>query len=79
MIFEFFTVCTKLAEMAILYSRDLTTAKKKLSPVGLDLMPEIITGLGVLGTYILGMYWQFSLNSSNLTKSSTLKSETSIN
>ena len=26
--FEFFTVCTKLAEMAILYSKDLTTAKK---------------------------------------------------
>ena len=25
---EFFTVCTKLAEMAILYSNDLTTAKK---------------------------------------------------
>ena len=45
--FDFFTVCTKLAEMAILYSRDLTTAKKKLPPVGLDLMPQIITGLGV--------------------------------
>ena len=27
-IFEFFTVCTKFAEMAILYSKDLTTAKK---------------------------------------------------
>ena len=26
--FEFFTVCTKLAEMAILYSKDLTAAKK---------------------------------------------------
>ena len=25
---EFFTVCTKLAEMALLYSKDLTTAKK---------------------------------------------------
>ena len=25
---EFFTVCTKLAEMAILYSKDLTRAKK---------------------------------------------------
>ena len=25
---EFFTVCTKLAEIAILYSKDLTTAKK---------------------------------------------------
>ena len=45
--FEFFTVCTKLAEMAILYSKDLTTAKKKLPPVGLDLMLQIITGLGV--------------------------------
>ena len=33
-IFEFFTVCTKLAEMAILYSKDLTTAKKELPPVG---------------------------------------------
>ena len=47
MAFEFFTVCTKLAEMAILYSKDLTTAKKKLPPVGLDLMLQIITGLGV--------------------------------
>ena len=45
--FEFFTVCTKLAEMAILYSKDLTTAKKKLPAVGLDLMLQIITGLGV--------------------------------
>ena len=44
---EFFTVCTKLAEMAILYSKDLTTAKKKLPPVGLDLVHEIIAGLGV--------------------------------
>ena len=44
---EFFTVCTKLAEMAILYSKDLTTAKKKLPSVGLDLMLQIITGLGV--------------------------------
>ena len=26
--FEFFTVCTKLAEMAILYSKELTTARK---------------------------------------------------
>ena len=33
--------------MAILYSNDLTTAKKKLPPVGLDLVQEIITGLGV--------------------------------
>ena len=39
---EFFTVYTKLAEMAILYSKD-----KKLPPVGLELIPEIITGLGV--------------------------------
>ena len=28
---EFFTVCTKLAEMAILYSKDLTKAKKVTS------------------------------------------------
>ena len=28
-------------------SKDLTTAKKKLPPVGLDLMLQIITGLGV--------------------------------
>ena len=41
-----FTVCTKLAEMAILYSKNLTTAKK-LPPVGLDLVQEIIAGLGV--------------------------------
>ena len=32
--------------MAILYSKDLTTAKKKLPPVGLDLVQEIISGLG---------------------------------
>ena len=25
---EFFTVCTKLAEMTLLYSKELTTAKK---------------------------------------------------
>ena len=30
-LYEFFTVCTKLAEMAILYSKDLTTAKKVTS------------------------------------------------
>ena len=36
---EFFTVCTKLAEMAILYSKNLTTAKVTL--VGLDLMLKI--------------------------------------
>ena len=45
--FEFFIVCTKLAEMTILYSKDLTTAKKTLPPVGLDLVQEIIAGLGV--------------------------------
>ena len=33
--------------MALLASKDLTTAKKKLAPVGLYLMLEIITGLGV--------------------------------
>ena len=42
--FKFFTVCTKLAEMALLYSKDLTTAKQ-LPPGVLDLMQEIITGL----------------------------------
>ena len=36
----------KLTEMALLYSKELTTAKK-VTPVGLDLMQEIITGLGV--------------------------------
>ena len=30
-LFEFFTVCTKLAEMALLYSKELTTAKKVTS------------------------------------------------
>ena len=45
--FEFFSVNTKLAEMAILASKDLT-AVKKLPPVGLDLMLKIITVLGVL-------------------------------
>ena len=44
---EFFTVYTKLAEMAILYSNDLITAKKELPRVGLGLMLQIITGLGV--------------------------------
>ena len=33
--------------MAVLASKDLTRAKKKLPPVGLDVMQEIITGLGV--------------------------------
>ena len=32
---EFFTVCTKLAEIAILYSKDLTTAKKSYLQWGL--------------------------------------------
>ena len=45
--FEFFTVCTKLAEMAILYPKDLRTTKKKLPSVGLDPMLQIITGVGV--------------------------------
>ena len=44
---EFFTVCTKSAEMAILYSKDLTTTNKELPPVGLDLVQGIIAGLGV--------------------------------
>ena len=43
---EFITVFTKLAEMALLASKDLTAAKK-LPPVLLDLVQEIITGLGV--------------------------------
>ena len=42
---EFITVYTKLAEMAVLTSKDLTT-EKKLPSVGLNLMQEIITGLG---------------------------------
>ena len=32
--FEFFTVCTKLAQMAILYSKHLTRAKKKVTSSG---------------------------------------------
>ena len=44
--FEFFTVCTKLAEMALLASNDLTTAKKVTSS-GARPDQEIITGLGV--------------------------------
>ena len=43
---EFFTVNTKLAEMAVLASKDLTTAKK-LPQEELNLMQEIITGLEV--------------------------------
>ena len=46
-IIEFFTVCTKFAELAILYWKDLTRAKKKLSPVALGLVQEIIAGSGV--------------------------------
>ena len=42
----FFIVCKKLVEMVILYSKDLTTAKKVTSS-GLDLMLQIITGLEV--------------------------------
>ena len=42
---EFFTVCTKLAEMALLYSKELTTAKKVTSSGARP--DEIITGLGV--------------------------------
>ena len=42
----FFTVYTKLVEMALLASKDLTNSKMLL-PVGLDLMQEIITGLRV--------------------------------
>ena len=43
---EFFTINTKLAELAVLASKDLTTTKK-LPPVWLDLMQETITGLRV--------------------------------
>ena len=32
--FEFFTVCTKLAEMAISYLKDLTTPKKEVTSSG---------------------------------------------
>ena len=41
---EFFTVNTKLAEMAVLASKDLTTAKRSYL---LNLMQGIITGLRV--------------------------------
>ena len=41
---EFFTVNTKLAEMAILAQKK---QQKRLLSVGLDLMQEIVTGLGV--------------------------------
>ena len=43
---KFFTVYTNLAKMAVLASTNLTTAKNKL-PAGLNLMQEIIIGLGV--------------------------------
>ena len=36
---EFFTVCTKLAKMAILYSKDLTTAKKSYLQWGSTKLP----------------------------------------
>ena len=45
-LFEFFIVYTKLAEMALFSPNDLTTLKK-LPLVGLDLILQIITGLGV--------------------------------
>ena len=45
--FEFFTVNTKLAEIAVLTLKDLTTVKKSYLQWGFDLMHEIITGLGV--------------------------------
>ena len=44
-LFEIFTVNTKLAEVAVLASNDLTTAKKKLPPMRLDRIHQIITGL----------------------------------
>ena len=44
---DFFIVYTKLVEMALLASEDLTTAKK-ITSTGLDLMHEIITGLRLL-------------------------------
>ena len=43
---EFFTVYTKLVQIALLASKDLTTAKMLL-PEGLDLIQEMITGLRV--------------------------------
>ena len=44
---EFFPVYTKLAEMAILASKDFRKPKNVLPPVELNLMPGIITGLWV--------------------------------
>ena len=39
-----FSQFVQLAEMALLASNDLTTSKKKLPPVRLNLMQEIIIG-----------------------------------
>ena len=44
---EFFTVCTNWQKWQFCIQRNLTTAKKELPPVGLDLMLKIITDLGV--------------------------------
>ena len=45
---EFFTVCTKLAETAVLAStKGFNKNRKKLPPVGLAVMQEIIASLGV--------------------------------
>ena len=41
----FFTIYIQLAEMAKLASTDSGTPKKKLPPVGLNLMQGVITGL----------------------------------
>ena len=57
---EFFTVCTKLAEMTLLTSRDLTAAKK-LFPVGLDLMQEIITSIRVQCLWLIENRLSFPL------------------
>ena len=40
--FEFFTVCTKVAEMVILYSKDLTTAKKSYLQWGSTLCKRLL-------------------------------------
>ena len=45
-LFRFFTVNTKLAEMAVWATKDLATAKK-LAPTELNLMLDIITVLRV--------------------------------
>ena len=44
MAFKFFTVYKKLAEIAVLASKDLTSAKISYLQWGFDLMLEIITG-----------------------------------